>query len=169
MTEALQRALCDLIYSSADTLLLLARTTFNPVQRPTHAASLAFINRALAFLPSAALSIEDRAKLKRFLSGTAYHLGGKIYKEGRAIDGLAFLQVGCSVAQEATLDWQSRLPREGSDAPDADAPWAALGSELGKRWELLGTVWLKKDDKTVRLLLLLSGQDGTRRPDFSFC
>lgn len=151
MTESLQRTLWDLIYSSADSLLLLARTTFDASQRPTHAAGLALINRALALLTSVALSVEDRAKLKRFLSGTAYHFGGKIYKEGRAVDGLALLQVGCSVAQEALQDWKARLPREGADAAEAEAPWTALASELGKRWELLGTVWLKKEDKTVRL------------------
>lgn len=149
----MKRTLCDLIYSSADSLLLLARTTFDPSRPPSHAASLVLINRALALLPSGSLDCEDRAKLRRFLSGTAYHFGGKIYKEGRAVDGLALLQVGCVVAQEALRDWQTRTPSEAADAPDVAAPWTALANELGKRWELLGTVWLKKDDKKVASLV----------------
>lgn len=154
--QSTRAALCDLVYSSTDVLLLQARTTFAPAVRSSHSTCLGLINRALALLSASAIGPADRAKLKRFSSGTAYHFGGKIYKEGRAVDGIALLQVGCVVAAEALRDWES-VPRADVEEPDAgskDAQWLALADELGKRWELLGTVWLKKGDKTVRPLSL---------------
>lgn len=150
--DALTATICDLAFSSTDTLLLLARTTFLPATRQTHPTCLAYLDRAYRVVSSPLLLSEDRAKLKRFISGTAYHFGGKIYKEGRPVDGLDLLRVGCIVAQEAVSDWKARLVAsedDGAVTEGKDDQWRTLEEDLGKRWELLGTILLKKDNKKV--------------------
>lgn len=105
----------------------------------------------------------DIANLARCVSGTAYNCGGTIYKASREADGPAgeslvrFLEMACEVGQEA-LEWIDGIKDDSVDintntatkGPEKEREaWEGLRMGMPKRWELLGTAWLKRGDKKV--------------------